>query len=100
MITTYQAQVISAFFIMDKFNLKLIPEFDGSPRDPSVVKWFIKAKRVCRLFKIKEPSMVNPLSLMNGAYVVYQQLGDDANLEEIKCALYMAFGMDPFIMGK
>ena len=29
---------------MDKFQLRLIPEFDGSPTDPSVVKWFEKAK--------------------------------------------------------
>ena len=28
---------------------------------------------------------------------MYQQLGDDAGLEEIKQALYAAFGADPFI---
>ena len=36
--------------------------------------------------------MVIPLRLTKGAYAVYQQLGDDVDLEEIKCALYMAFG--------
>ena len=75
---------------MDKFDLSLIPEFDGSPTGPSIVKWFEKAERVCKLFRIKEPSMVITLRLMKGAYAVYQQLGDDADLEKIRCALYMA----------
>ena len=44
--------------------------------------------------------MVIPLKLMKGAYVVYQQLGEDADLEEIKHALYTAFGTDPFIAWK
>ena len=42
---------------MDKFDLKLIPEFDGSPTDQSVIEWFEKAEQVCRLFKMKEPLM-------------------------------------------
>ena len=85
---------------MDKFDQKLIPEFDGSPMGPSVIKWFEKPEWVCRLFKIKEPLMVIPLRLMKGAYAVYQQLGDYADLKKIKCALYMVFGTDPFITWK
>ena len=73
---------------MDKFKLRLIPEFDGSPMGPSVVKWFEKAKQVCKLFRIKEPSIEIPLRLMKGAYAVYQQLGDNADLEEIKHPLF------------
>ena len=82
---------------MERFDLKLISEFDGSPTGPSVVEWFEKAKRVCWLCKIKEPALVIPLRLTKGAYAVYQQLGDDASLEEIKQALYAAFGADPFV---
>ena len=72
---------------MDRFDLKLIPEFDGSPTGPSGIKWFEKAERVCRLCKIKEPALVILLRLTKGAYAVYQQLGDDTGLEEIKQAL-------------
>ena len=71
-------------------------KFDISPTGPSIIEWFEKAKRVCKLFRVKEPSMVIPLRLTKGAYAVYQQLGDDADLEEIKCA----FGTDPFIAWK
>ena len=73
---------------MDRFDLKLILEFDGSPTGPSVVEWFEKAKCVCRQCKIKEPALVIPLRLTKGAYAVYQQ---------IKQALYVAFGTDPFV---
>ena len=65
---------------MDKFELRLIPEFDGLLTGPSVVKWFEKAEWVCKLFRIKEPSMVIPLRLTKGAYEIYLQLGDDADL--------------------
>ena len=85
---------------MDKFELRLIPEFDGLSKGPFVVKWFEKVEWVCKLFKVKDPSMMIPLGLTKGASVVYQQLGEDADLDEVKCALYMAFGTDPFIAWK
>lgn len=85
---------------MDKFDLKLIPEFDSSPMCPSIVKWFEKAELVCRLFTVKEPATVIPLRLTKGAYAVYQHLKNDADLEEIKRALYTAFGTDSFIAWK
>ena len=72
---------------MDRFDLKLILEFDGSPTGPSVVEWFEKAERIYRLCKIKEFALVIPLRLTKGAYAMYRQLGDDAGLEEIKQAL-------------
>ena len=56
---------------MDKFDLRLIPEFDGSPTGLSVIEWFEKTEQVCKLFKVKEPSMMIPLRLTNGAYAVY-----------------------------
>ena len=43
---------------MDRFDLKLIPEFDGFPTGPSVVEWFKKAEHICKLFRIKEPILV------------------------------------------
>ena len=85
---------------IDKFDLSLILEFDGLPTGPSVVKWFEKAEWVCKLFRIKEPSMVIPLRLTKGAYEIYLQLGDDADLEEIERTLYTAFGTDPLIAWK
>ena len=51
---------------MDRFDLKLIPEFDGSPTSSSVVEWVEKAKCVCKLFRIKESALVIPLRLMSG----------------------------------
>lgn len=38
-----------------------------------------------------------PLRLTGGAYVVYQQFGDNSNLDEIKRTLYKAFGMHVFV---
>ena len=85
---------------MNGFDVKLIPEFDGSPTGPSIVEWFEKAERVCRLSKIKAPAEVIPLRLTGGAYAVYQQLKDEADLDEIKHALYTAFGMDESLAWK
>ena len=82
---------------MDRFDLKLIPVFDGSFTGPSVVEWFEKAERICKLFRIKEPMLVIPFRLTTGAYIVYQQLKEEANLNEIKHALYTAFGTDESI---
>ena len=75
----------------------MIPEFNGFLTGPSMVEWFEKAECVCRLCKIKEPALVIPLRLTKGDYAVYQQIRDDADLEEIKQALYAAFGADPFV---
>ena len=51
---------------MDRFDLKLIPEFNGFPIAPSAVEWFKKAERICKLFRIKEPALVIPLRLIEG----------------------------------
>ena len=85
---------------MNEFDLKLIPEYDGSPMGPSVVEWFEKGERVCKSFKIKEPSMVIQPRLRKGACAVYQQVVNDVDLEEITRALYTAFGTDSFIAWK
>ena len=67
---------------------------------PSVIKWFEKVKRICKLFRIKEPLIVILLRLMKGAYAIYQQLVDDADLEKVKHALYIALWTDSFIVWK
>ena len=86
---------------MDRFDLKLIPEFDGSPTSSSVVEWVEKAKCVCKLFRIKESALVIPLRLMRvGVYAVCQQLKEEVKLDEIKYALYMAFGTEESITGR
>lgn len=89
--------VTSYFGIIDKFNLKLIPEFDGSLTVPFIVRWFEKAECICKLSKIKEPTLIITLRLTKAAYAMYRQLGNDVDLEEIKKALYAAFGIDSFI---
>ena len=82
---------------MGKFDICLIPEFDGSATEPSVIEWVEKAKRICKLCKIKEPATVIPLRSTGGAYIVYQQLGDEPDWDEIKHSLYTVFGTDPFV---
>ena len=76
---------------MDRLDLKLMPIFDGSPTGLSVVKWFEKAGRVCRMFKVKDQTMVIQLKHSKGTYAPYQQFGDEADLQEIK------LGMDSFL---
>ena len=76
-------------------DIRLIPEFDGSATEPSVIKWVEKAER--KLCKIKELATVIPLRLTRGAHTVYQQLRDKPDWDEIKHCLYTAFGTDPFV---
>jgi len=77
-----------------KFDLKLIPEFNGST---SVVDWVERVELTCRLCGVKQVDLVIPLRLTGGALDVYQQLKDDekADVVLIKAALYKAFAMDP-----
>lgn len=41
--------------------------------------------------------MIIPLMLTGGAYEIYQQLGNDVDLDQIKCTLYKVFGTDTFV---
>lgn len=77
-----------------KFDLKLIPEFDGST---SVVDWIERVELTCRLCGVKQVELVIPLRLAGGALDVYQQLSENekSNVEQTKAALYKAFAMDP-----
>lgn len=78
----------------DRFDLKLIPEFDGSE---SVLNWIEKVELHCLLSGVKNIEHVIPLRLTGGAFAVYQQLDADekSDYESIKAALYKAFAIDP-----
>ena len=79
------------------FDLKLIPEFDGSGTQ-SVVEWIEKLELVCKLRKVKSVADVLPLRLTGGAFAVYLQLPekDRASADKIKEALKTAFAVDPY----
>ena len=78
------------------FDLKLIPEFDGSGTQ-SVVEWIEKLELVCRLRKVQDVASVLPLRLTAGAFAVYLQLPekDRTSADKIK-ALKTAFAVDPY----
>ena len=58
--------------IGDRFDLKLIPEFNGSI---PVLDWVEKVELNCLLSGVKSIEHVIPLCLSGGAFAVYQQLG-------------------------
>ena len=78
----------------DRFDLKLIPEFDGSI---PVLVWVEKVELHCLLSGVKSIEHVIPLRLSGGAFAVYQQLSaeEKQNYERIKAALYKAFAIGP-----
>ena len=78
----------------DRFDLKLIPEFNGST---PVLDWVEKVELHCLLSGVKSIEHVIPLRLSGGAFAVYQQLSaeEKQSYERIKAALYRAFAIDP-----
>ncbi|KFD46121.1 hypothetical protein M513_13016 [Trichuris suis] len=78
------------------FDVKLIPEFDGSSQP--VLEWHEKLELVCELCGIADIAHVLPLRLTAGALAVYQQLAseDRKNVERIREALIAAFALDGF----
>ena len=79
----------------DRFDLKLIPEFNGST---PVLDWVEKVELHCLLSGIKSIEHVIPLCLSGGAFAVYQQLSaeEKQSYERIKAALYKAFAWEQF----
>ena len=75
-----------------KFDLKLIPEFNGST---SVVDWIARVKQSCHLRGVNQFELVILLQLTEAALDVYQLLSDNE-----KAALYKAFAIDPCIAYK
>ena len=55
----------------DRFDLKLIPEFNGST---PVLDWVEKVELHCLLSGVKSIEHVIPLRLSGGAFAVYQQV--------------------------
>lgn len=82
------------------FDLKLIPEFNGSASDLAVVEWMEKLELVCRLCGVKSLEHVIFLRLMNRTFTVYQQLDDKArcNIDQIKTALVIVFATRSFMV--
>ena len=76
------------------FDIKLIPEFDGSG---SIVDWLEKVELVCQL-RDAEITLIIPLRLTDGAFAVYQQLPENTKKKpaDLKKALTDAFAADQF----
>lgn len=82
-----------------KFDLKIIPEYDGSGLQ-SVVEWLEKLELVCKLQGAdSDVAKVIPLRLTGGAFAVYLQLSesDRQSADKVKKALLAAFAADPYV---
>ena len=80
------------------FDLKLIPEYDGSGAQ-SIVEWLEKLELVCKLRGVSDVASVIPLRLTSGAFAVYLQLSeaDKTSTEKVKGALLAAIAVDPYM---
>ncbi len=78
-------------------ELRLIPEFGGSPSE-SIVEWLERVELVCNLRGLSKPETVIPLRLTGGAFAVYQELSpsDKRDPAKVKGALITSFGTDSF----
>ncbi|KRX37479.1 hypothetical protein T05_5558 [Trichinella murrelli] len=74
-------------------DLRLIPEFDGSPQQS------VKVELVCKLRDISDVASVIPLRLTGGAFAVYLQLNaqERSSIDKVKEALLAAFAADRFV---
>ncbi|KRY48689.1 hypothetical protein T03_15204 [Trichinella britovi] len=79
-------------------DLRLIPEFEGSPQQ-SVVELLEKVELVCKLRDISDVAGVIPLRLTGGAFAVYLQLNaqERSSIDKVKESLLAAFAADPFV---
>ncbi|KRZ50123.1 hypothetical protein T02_1604 [Trichinella nativa] len=79
-------------------DLRLIPEFDGSPQQ-SVVELLEKVELVCKLRDISDVASVIPLRLTGGAFAAYLQLNaqERSSIDKVKEALLAAFAADTFV---
>lgn len=77
------------------FDIKLIPEFNGSG---FFIEWMEKAQMVCDLCGLKQVEWLLPLWLTFGTFAVYLQLiqEDKTDATWIKKPLYMSFVTDAF----
>ena len=79
------------------FDIRLIPEFDGSG---DVVDWLAKVEMVCNLQTPPAAELiVIPLRLKGGASAVYQQLSveERKDVTTVKTVLKRAFAADKFM---
>ena len=92
----------TSYFGSMAFDPKLMPLFDRSDPEQSVVEWLEKAELICQLNSVKRIESVIPIHLSGGAYAVYQQLSGEKHTDfsYMEKALYMAFTLDPFTVWK
>ena len=85
---------------MEGFDLKLIPEFDGSSKH-SVAEWLEKLELVCKLRKISNVVSVIPLCLTGGAFAVYLKLAesDRKSTKKVNEVLLAAVAVDQYVHG-
>lgn len=83
---------------MEDFDLKLIPEFNGSS-ERSVAEWLEKLELICKLQKISDMASVITLRLTGMAFAVYQQLAesDKKSTDKVKEGLLAAFAVDQYV---
>ena len=90
----FQPQAIFGIMAEGKFDLKLVPEYNGTI---SVVDWLERVDLICQLSGVDRVEQIIPLRLAGGAFDVYQQLSDadKTNATRVKAALRKAFALDP-----
>lgn len=83
---------------MATFDVRLMPEFNGSDGDISIAEWYSKVTWICKLHKVTDLTLVIPLRLTGNAYRIYNQLSDEDKLDiaAVKSALFKAFEVDAF----
>lgn len=82
---------------MEGFDLKLIPEFNGSI-ERTVAECLDRLELVYKPRKISDVASVIPLRLPGGAFAVYQELAESENSsEKVKEALLAAFATDQYV---
>ncbi|KAK8394243.1 hypothetical protein O3P69_006434 [Scylla paramamosain] len=82
----------------DIFDLKLIPEFDGSGTQ-AVVEWLEKLELVCKLRGVDDVASVIPLRLTGDTFAVYLQLtkSERKKTEKVKEALLAVSAVDSYV---
>ena len=80
-------------------DLRLIPEFNGSPTDVLIIERLEDLELTCELCKIDNTERILPLCLKGPVQETYQRLSKEqrSDVEEMKHALIKAYSMDSFV---
>ena len=90
--TTFGSTTTTTFTSPLPFDVRLIPEYDGTT---DVVEWVTRAEMLCGLRGAVLEDVL-PLRLTGGAFAVWSQLSPSSrsSLEDVRDALYAAFALD------